>query len=295
MLQATKRNLVALGIAGALGGMTTSTATAVPFTFDPSAIDPPAGPINVAPFNFDEITITAIQSAPITIVDQNGNGQLDDGDTFTETGLIAAVNFQLNGANVFNTGIGSAYELLASFDLAGLNAIDASGDVNVDIQSGAASLNVDTNLNNAIGPDQTQVAALSGALGDCQITAGSGLSQGSCVINFDFDSTDDGVFTDVATGEDLQNLATTIRLDINVDQLAPPLDPTFAGGSVDTQTVDSDFDGSARLDAAAVPPPPVPEPGTLALLGLGLGLLGLAGITHHRRAARVSRCLPALA
>lgn len=86
-----------------------STADALPqFTFDPGSVG-----LNGGTFTADNINISDFSTVVIT---PDGKG----GATFTDTGVLPVINFQLGNANATTPGLNSTYGLYFGFDATGV-------------------------------------------------------------------------------------------------------------------------------------------------------------------------------
>jgi hypothetical protein len=227
----------------------------IDFVFSTAAIDGATPPFYT--FTADEITITSVGLSVVTQFDTSAPfGVLGATDDFVEVGFVAAVNFQLNEGNVFNTGLLVDYELIAEFTLAGTTSSpDANGNIVITITSGIATIFYDEVLNNTVGPGESPIGTLTEATGDCVITAASNFAEGTCKLTFLFDGagpTDPGVWT--FQGKDLGDPTlqpVTFTLDINVDKLDPPLSLLYPDNAnspePDFQVTEIDHDGSAVI------------------------------------------------
>ncbi len=260
-----KRKLLASLIAAA--GMASGAASATVITFDDG----------VNTFDFDEIVISTITPLPVVTITDDGDGILDpiagSGDTFFETGIQYTFGFKLGGAPVFGTGLGSDFEIFASYvppdgSFSGTIGLDPANSVIV-LFSPSSSLTVylDTTVDGVLTAGSSNMGTATLTSGDCVLPT-FGSAQGTCELNFSYDANPGFLFWN---GTDLDDLSFVgLNVDFNVDELDPPLSPVFdASGQ---QTTELSHDGSARFS--------VPEPGSLALAGLGL--LGLAGLRRRR-------------
>jgi len=240
-------------------------------------------------FSFSEITLTTENVSTITVTDTDMNGVLNAsfGDTFSETGLVAAVNF-VNPNGIGNvspavSGLNINYNLFAVFappeggPLIGAAGIVGTTAIGVFTPPTAATIYYDTNIADGVfhPASSTNIGelTLAGGLSNCELPS-FGAAQGSCVINFMFDAggvTAAGVWT--FNGTDLGLLDALARVDLNVDALDSPFTIVYPGGVGSSQVRTTRQDGSAVFL--------IPEPGTLGLLGLALVLL--AGGTVRRR------------
>lgn len=261
-----KKTLVGLALVAPLS------AFAAPIVFDNSSL----GGSNS--FAFDQIQISGGNSK-VTLSDSNNSGFVDFGDTFVETGLVAGVAFTDAAANVINnSGMNTTggYQLFAVFNPLVGQVTTAVPGLFYQVAFGAASgftLYYDTDLTAGL-QGSTIIGRGTNGSGDCTVAASASGGGGFCVLDFDFDAaavSAAGVFT--SGGIDLGLLGSSIRVDMNVDRIAPGFfSPTYAsvGG---TQERFLDHNGSASFQ--------VPEPSSLALLGLG----GLMGLVRRRKAA----------
>jgi hypothetical protein len=271
--------LLAAGII-ATAGMTNTASAGVVFGFNTGNI--PGATVPFYSFLTDEITLTSIGLASIALTDTDGNGVLDGsfGDTFAETGLVSAVNFQLANINipVGTSGIGLDYELLAVYSLGGV-----AGTVGTDLMAimttGAATIFYDETPNSIVDGGAVAIGTLAipPGGGDCVVTAFSAFTEGSCKMSFDFAAAA-GVGTGIWTVGGLNlagNPADSMTIDININNSVPPVAPVYPGGPGSTQNISIDHDGSAVIN--------IPEPGTLALLGAAL--LGIVGFQRRRQSS----------
>ncbi len=259
-----KKTLVGLALVAPLS------AFAAPTTFDNTSL----GGSNT--FDFTQVQISGGASS-VVLTDSNNNGLVDAGDTFVETGFVAGFGFTDSVGNpINNTGLNTTggYQLFAVFNpLVGAVAFALPGFYQVAFGSASGfTLYYDTDLTAGLQAGATVIGQGTNGSGNCVVS--SAIAGGACVLDFDFDAaavSAAGVFT--SGGIDLGLLGASIRVDMNVDNIAPNFfSPTYAvaGG---TQERLLDHNGSASFQ--------VPEPSSLALLGLG----GLMGLVRRRKAA----------
>lgn len=244
------------------------------FVFDTNAVN---GSTADYTFEADEIVFTSIGTSTVTLTDTDlngvigpGGGGVNFGDTFVETGIIAAVSFKKDGNVVpgFTSGITFGYELYATLDLVGVAGLVGS-DLVAQFTGTSVDMFYEETMNGT--PDlggAEQIAALAINSGDCVITAGANFTEGSCKLNLAFsDAGTDGVWTvpPLPGGGELDQVPVGMVVDVNVDEINPAFTIPYPGGPGSSQITNLNHDGSAHF---------VPEPATLALIGAGLLGLG---------------------
>lgn len=229
---------------------------------------------------FTELTISSTTPSVFTMTDANGNGVVDSGDSFLESGLTYGMNFK-NGASIYPAGVsklGVNYELWAVFNpLAGV--LTASG---VAFGPSAVSFYYDSTANGAFDTT-TLLGTLSNYSGGCTL--------GNCVLNTQYNKVGpNGVITKTLNpaGVDfgLPLSGDGLRVDFNYDitdingnplgaDITAVFGKSYAGGPGSNFTILATHDGSVHLTV-------VPEPASLTLLGIGL--LGF-GMSSRRKKA----------
>ncbi len=260
-----KKTLICLALAAPLS------AFAAPTTFSNVTL----GGTNT--ISFEQIQISG-GASQVTLTDSNSNGIVDSGDSFVEQGLVAGVAFtDINANPINNSGLNTVggYQLFAVFNpLVGAVTVAVPGFYQVGFGSASGfKLYYDTDLTAGLQMGTATTIGLgSNGNGTCGVL--SAINGGACVLNFDFDAagaSSAGVFT--SGGIDLGVLGANIRVDMNVDNIAPSFFSSNYAVSGGTQVRSLDHNGSASFS--------VPEPSSLALLGLG----SLMGLIRRRKAA----------
>jgi len=267
MLKKISKALAAVGFVACAG----TAGAGVDFTFTTANIP---GSTTAFSFTADEITITSLGGALITVTD-NGDGAITPAflDGYFELGVVAAVNFQNNNLNIpiATSGVNLGYELLATYTLAGPVGVVGTNAV-APVFFASATITYDETVDNMVTAGATTVATLGVPVGgDCTFTSLSSFSDGACKITMAMSAVA-GAATGIwnVNGVNLASLlGASMTLDINVDNLVPlsgvPL-PGLVPGVDNLFT--ADHDGSAVIN--------IPEPGVLALLGIALGAFGVS-------------------
>lgn len=257
-----QRTAVALAMATACAGAWADTP---PFTLDPTAA---ATALNGTAFTADNILVSDYSKVTV-----------DAGGTFTDTGLLSIIGFQLGDTLVLPTGLNTDYGLYISFTGHGTTSLgdptteNTSGtftDLTYTLYgyNGSATFGLDAGNNPFETATEADVLATGSLISGSVSTSLSGTGplftpSASASLTF-LAGVDAGSF--FAAPVPFHNLAFAAFTNTTSQVIA------FDGGFAIKK-------GGGAFNFGATPP--VPEPGTYALLLAGLGVVGF--VTRRRR------------
>jgi hypothetical protein len=257
-----RRSAVAIAMAAVCAG---AWADSPPFTLDPSAA---ATALNGTAFTADNILVSDYSKVTL----DSGAG------TFTDTGLLSVIGFQLGDTLVLPTGLNTDYGLYISFTGHGTTAGNPTTqnttatftDLTYTLYgyNGSATFGLDASNNPTETANEADVLATGSLINGTASTTLSGLGplftpSASASLTFVAGADAGSFFKDPNPFYDLAFAAFTNTTTQVV---------AFNGGFAIKK-------GGGAFNFAATPP--VPEPGTYALLLGGLGAIGF--VTRRRR------------